>query len=677
MAESVNNVEKYRKSIEALRFGKRVGPFIYLHVDGVDELAGSIRALVSFATRLAEEQLFDFNIIKAGVRQVSLSLLNYPGFRRQAFPVLAQSAKLDLDTHQIKITDYSGRKNRPVLHRKELLLPPGHSHLKKFADLTAQAEEFGLLKDTKSIGLEVGWRKALKLANVKIVGHTLALRRSDTNLPAADGVLVVERHKTAMRRQRLSAPLQAIQKYGYLNGEYSLFDYGCGRGDDLEQLKEMEVTARGWDPHYRAAEKRQPADIVNLGFVINVIEDRSERDDAVRAAYKLATKFVVISALIGNPEYSGEVQEVRDGVITSIGTFQKYYLPDELENYIRGLLNAPVASISQGVVLAFKSEEEADRFRAQRVGERRVGRRGSLRKAADLFLLDEGARSILAAYWDRCLELGREALGSELPEADSLEPLGLSPSTAFRFLSEKLGIEEIHRSSLERKEEMLIQFALGQFDGRVYYKYMSEDVQKDIDVFFGGFTQLQAQAKALLFSIGDTEQLMKAAEDASSDGIGYFLSGNSLQLHVSIVERLPAILQVYVGCALRLVGGLGRADLVKIHIESGKVSLMIYDDFSGQAVPHLIERIKVNLWARRTEYFDYIAGFVPPPLLMKSLFLPEDHEIFEDQATFDGRLMKEGLFDIANPHPTRSEFETRLSMKGFRVQGYDLLNMRR
>jgi DNA phosphorothioation-associated putative methyltransferase len=76
---------------------------------------------------------------------------------------------------------------------------------------------------------------------------------------------------------------------------------------------------------------------------------------------------------------------------------------------------------------------------------------------------------------------------------------------------------------------------------------------------------------------------------------------------------------------VRKVGDFGRANLVKIHIESGKVSLLAYDDFDHQPVPNLIERIKVNLWKGRVDYFDYIGGFAPPPLLMKSLFLPDDY----------------------------------------------------
>ena len=39
------------------------------------------------------------------------------------------------------------------------------------------------------------------------------------------------------------------------------------------------------------------------------------------------------------------------------------------------------------------------------------------------------------------------------------------------------------------------------------------------------------------------------------------------------------MLRVYVGCATQLYGDVEGVDLIKIHMTSGKVSLMKYDDF--------------------------------------------------------------------------------------------------
>ena len=67
--------------------------------------------------------------------------------------------------------------------------------------------------------------------------------------------------------------MQALQRHGYLDGTRTIFDYGCGKGDDIRILRHNGLDASGWDPHFTPDIPKEPADIVNLGFVINVIED--------------------------------------------------------------------------------------------------------------------------------------------------------------------------------------------------------------------------------------------------------------------------------------------------------------------------------------------------------------------------------------------------------------------
>jgi len=69
--------------------------------------------------------------------------------------------------------------------------------------------------------------------------------------------------------------------------------------------------------------------------------------------------------------------------------------------------------------------------------------------------------------------------------------------------------------------------------------------------------------------------------------------GGSLQLHVTLVDRLPPILRVYVGCAAVLYGDYHNADLIKIHVTSGKMSLLRLDDFEGKPLPRMVERVKM------------------------------------------------------------------------------------
>ena len=109
----------------------------------------------------------------------------------------------------------------------------------------------------------------------------------------------IERERTALRRTGLSSPMQHLLRFGFLDGRYSLFDYGCGRGDDLRVLERMNIHATGWDPVFRPDAPREPAEIVNLGFVLNVIEDARERDATLKSAFQLAQKLLVVSVMLG------------------------------------------------------------------------------------------------------------------------------------------------------------------------------------------------------------------------------------------------------------------------------------------------------------------------------------------------------------------------------------------
>ena len=109
----------------------------------------------------------------------------------------------------------------------------------------------------------------------------------------------IERHRTAQRRSALSSPMQHLLRFGFLDGSQSLFDYGCGRSDVLRLLSELNVSATGWDPIFLPDAERQSTDIVNLGFVLNVIEDPNERRETLKAAFALAGKVLIVSVMLG------------------------------------------------------------------------------------------------------------------------------------------------------------------------------------------------------------------------------------------------------------------------------------------------------------------------------------------------------------------------------------------
>jgi DNA phosphorothioation-associated putative methyltransferase len=129
----------------------------------------------------------------------------------------------------------------------------------------------------------------------------------------------------------LSAPVQLLIRHGLLTKASPIFDYGCGKGDDLASLQAEGYTASGWDPHYAPDSPRHEAQVVNLGFVLNVIEDPAERVEALASAFRLTTGVLAVAVMLpaGQPG-----RPWGDGVITTRNTFQKYFAQSELKDFL-------------------------------------------------------------------------------------------------------------------------------------------------------------------------------------------------------------------------------------------------------------------------------------------------------------------------------------------------------
>ncbi len=99
----------------------------------------------------------------------------------------------------------------------------------------------------------------------------------------------IARHKTAIRRPSFSLPIKCLLRDGLLDSSRTFFDYGCGHGQDLKLLADMDIECHGWDPAFQPDAQRQPAAIVNIGYVINVIEDSKISN----------TEYFIVNQIIG------------------------------------------------------------------------------------------------------------------------------------------------------------------------------------------------------------------------------------------------------------------------------------------------------------------------------------------------------------------------------------------
>ena len=106
------------------------------------------------------------------------------------------------------------------------------------------------------------------------------------------------------------------------------------------------------DPHFRPDAPLRPADIVNLGYVLNVIEDPAERSETLRKAFALAMKALVVAVRVDQSLDKG--LPFQDGLITSRGSFQKIYSQAEFRQFVGDTLGVRPYIAGLGVAYAFK-----------------------------------------------------------------------------------------------------------------------------------------------------------------------------------------------------------------------------------------------------------------------------------------------------------------------------------
>ncbi len=664
---------------------KAVAGYYYVHADAFAFLSSELLEKLVAAERLAQiERIQRFNVARFEQSTGRVSLLNYPNFFEDAFPALYEGWHVDVPSGRVSYRTYRDSLSPPVLHRKELMLPGDHPRRAEFQALTQAAETIGLFRDPRRIGFRDQWLRLVHENGYQIVGHELIPIANDepTGTPSEFAIdqAIVARHMTALVRHGFSAPVQALARYGLIGPSVEVFDYGCGRGDDVRGLAVNGIRACGWDPHYAPNEPKREADVVNLGFVINVIEDFDERVEALHGAYGLTKSVLAVAAMLAS-QASQAGRPYRDGFITSRNTFQKYYTQAQLAAFIADVLGEEPIPVSPGVFFVFRDKDLEQRFLSnqqrsvtllQRL-ERPEVVKTRLSRPDRIQAKYEANREALDALWHTWLRLGREPDKTEVEQLDTLLQNFGSLSRGLRFVAELKDQATFARARDSRVADLAVYFALGQFAQRKPYKHLEAGLQRDIRHLFGDYNTAQLHARQQLFKIGDPKEIAAACTAAAEQGLGWLKEGHSLQLHTSLVERLPTILRIYVACGAVLYGDIQTADIIKIHIGSGKLSLMKFDDFEGQPLPRMIERIKLNLRSQEVGFFEYGQQFEPPYLYLKSRYINEEFPRYAEQLAFDEKVMQLGVLDHSDYGLPPREFCELLTRGGLVVENFDLV----
>jgi DNA phosphorothioation-associated putative methyltransferase len=411
----------------------------------------------------------------------------------------------------------------------------------------------------------------------------------------------------------------------------------------------MGYQASGWDPVHASTESRQKACVVNLGFVLNVIEDPVERIDTLVAAWSLAEDTLIVSTLVeGQEAYSGFTRNMNDGIVTARSTFQKYFGQVELQMLIEEALHVDADAIGLGIFVVFRSLQARQAFLFSRIQRdiqttsvhRRIIRPASVRRPRPGFAEIYAAhQSMLDAFWLRYATLGRIPLAGEFEGMEELVREVGKPSKVARLLSDHFGSDVIDEARKERSDDLLVYLALAQFRRAIPLRDLPESLRSDIKTFFGSYQEAQQRAKSLLHSAGQTEVVSQACEALT---FGWH-TDDHYTIHRSLLDLLPPVLRVYVHCSSVIYGNPRDADLIKIHKHSGKVTLQFYTDFDGQMLPELRLRVKVNLRSLRVQIFDHSGPPFRQMMPFKERFLGPEAPGRANIEKFSRKLRRIGL----------------------------------
>ena len=579
---------EYREALDALPFGKRLPGAVYLIDLHDDPRIPSILRITVAELRKRMEIGTEFNLLKFHTTSPKISFLSYPDFEKDPHPALKESVIVDLVTGKTRRDDYRARANPPVLHRKETFLPPEHLLYGKFSKLTRQEEEAGLLEDTSRIGFRLNWERSLADKGFGFKGHRLVgTKVTGPSAPAAPKKRI-HRHKTALVRREISKPVKTLLELGQLRRGESFFDYGCGHGGDVEAIGKLGHPSNGWDPVHAPDEPKQSADVVNLGFVLNVIEDPAERVEAVLDAWHHTLRVLLVSTLIAGQEAYDDVLTFGDGVITRRDTFQKFFEPADVQALLEDTLHTEAVPVGLGIYLVFRDTADLHDFLAQRSRRfidweslsRRLGLLKALRAKRDPY---DTHRELLDDFWESVLVLGRIPRDEEFDRLVEVRQACGSLPRALQLFIDRFGEPTFVAARQRRKEDLLVFIAAAQLRRKIPFNQLSLRLQRDLRAFFGSYTNAEEKARELMFAAGDSDELEIAAAQLD---FGYLDPREGhFTVHRSLLDELPVILSVYVECAARLYGNPREADLIKIHLHSRKLTFHYYRDFDATPLP--------------------------------------------------------------------------------------------
>lgn len=358
-----------------------------------------------------------------------------------------------------------------------------------------------------------------------------------------------------------------------------------------------------------------------------------------------------------------------DGVLTSKGTFQRFYPQDELRDLLHAVAGVEPVAAAPGIYYLFRDPADAASVRARRFRPRRLVL-PRVRNADRLWDAHRAGFEAVVGFWQdrgRLPNLGEvTSLGTE---AQALVETVGSVRAAAAWAKRVVDPEVLEVATARARNNLLVFIALEAFGGRPRLSDLPDDMIVDIKALFGSYKAACAGDDTLLFSLADG-----AALDAALRTLPFGkVLPDSVYVHASYIHLLPPLARIYEGAGRALVGAVDDANLVKLSRRDRRISYLSYPAFEKDPHPPLATSLRVDLRSFHVKWKDYRASANPPILHRKDTFVPEDHPT---RAKFKRlSIQEERAGVLANPVAigTRVGWESALQVAGVRLNGHRLI----
>ncbi len=481
-----------------------------------------------------------------------------------------------------------------------------------------------------------------------------------------DNFLEIERHKAAIARTNLSRPVRLAIEWEIIAHTTVFFDYGCGYGGDVEQVAKFARISAGWDPYYHPDNKRIAADVVNLGYVLNVIEEPIERREALYKAWELTGKVLIVAAQVVINAPNSEQIAYGDGIVTRRNTFQKYYEQEELKKYIDNTLDVDAVPVALGIYFVFRDDAEKESFKAIRFFS--FNSTPKVRISTKTF---EDCQEKLQPLMEFYTKRGRLPVKGELENGlELLQEFG-NFRRAFSVVLQATDEAEWDAIAYRRSLDIQVYIALTQFENHPSFSKLAPEMRLDIKAFFGSYEEACEVADAKLFSLGQPGVVQKACEKSK---IGKH-TPSALYVHASALQELDPLLRMYEGCGSRAIGRMDGATLIKFHLDKPQISYLFYPEFDSEAHPALKESISIDFTSRKVTYRDYKTRENPPILHRKETFVTPNYPNYDKFAKLTQKEEKLELLEEKNVIGTRDGWNKCLAEHQVVIRGHKIYNL--